>query len=208
MGTGKTLNRGGPALTFAGFVVMCSVVWVFSTLLFEMAACIPLNGAAPDHYSTRFLSKSFGFAMGWNYWYAYSILVPFEITVATMVIQYWNPPVNDAVFISIFFVAITALNYLPVGNSGEAEFAFSSLKLTMLIGIIILSIVLAAGGGPTGVLGSWYWNNPAPANSWIVEGRTGQFVAFVGVLVSIVLPVSRPHSNLDLLLNDGANFTS
>lgn len=195
MGTGKTLNRGGPALTFAGFVTMCSVVWVFSTLLFEMAACIPLNGAAPDHYSARFLSKSFGFAMGWNYWYAYSILVPFEITVATMVIQYWNPPVNDAVFISIFFVVISALNYLPVGNTGEAEFAFSSLKLTLLIGMIILSFVIAAGGGPSGVLaGSKYWNNPGPANSWIVDGGTGQFVAFVGVLVSIVLPVRFSHS--------------
>ncbi|KAJ5807963.1 proline permease PrnB [Penicillium riverlandense] len=147
VGSGKTLSRGGPALALAGFITICSVVWVFSTLLFEMVAYIPLNGAGPDYYTTHFLSKSFGFAMGWNYWYAYSILVPFEITVATLVIQYWNPPVPDAVFISILFVIIVALNYLPVGNAGEAEFAFSSLKLTMLIGIIILSIILAAGGG-------------------------------------------------------------
>lgn len=128
--------------------------------------------------------------MGWNYWYAYSILVPFEITVATLIIQYWNPPVHDAVFITIFFVVIVALNYLPVANSGEAEFAFSSLKLSMLSGILILSVVLAAGGGPSGeTLGFKYWHDPGAANPWIIEGDTGKFVAFLGVLVSVVLPV-------------------
>lgn len=159
--------------------------------MFEMATFIPLNGAGPDTYTTRLLSKSFGFAMGWNYWYAYSILVPFEITVATLVIGYWNPKVPDAVFITILFVVIVGLNYLPVGNSGEAEFCFSSLKLSMLTGIIILSIVIASGGGPTGDrVGFRYWHNPGPANPWIVKGGKGEFVSFIGVLVSVVLPVS------------------
>lgn len=175
------------------------MVWVFSTLLFEMAAFMPLDGAAPDFYVTRFISRSFGFALGWNYWYAYAILVPFEITVATLVIQYWNPPVHDAVFISIFLVVIVGLNYLPVANSGEAEFAFSSLKLTMLAGLIILAIVLAAGGGPSGDrIGFRYWNDPGPANAWLVEGGPGKFVSFLGVLVSVVLPVS---ARLPPLLN-------
>lgn len=190
MGSGKTLSRGGPALALAGFVTICSVVWIFSTLLFEMATYMPLNGASPDQYTSRFLSKSFGFAMGWNYWYAYSILVPFEMTVATLVIQYWNPPVPEAVWIAILFVVINVLNYLPLGDSGEAEFAFSSLKLTMLVGMIILSVVIAAGGGPSGdAVGFRYWSNPGPANAWIVEGSSGQFVSFLGVLVSVVLPV-------------------
>lgn len=196
VGSGRTLSRGGPALTLAGFVTICSIIWVFSTLMFEMAAFIPLNGAGPDTYTTRLLSKSFGFAMGWNYWYAYSILVPFEITVATLVIGYWNPNVPDAVFITILFVVIVGLNYLPVGNSGEAEFAFSSLKLSMLTGIIILSIVIAGGGGPTGdAVGFRYWHNPGPANSWIIDGGKGEFVSFIGVLVSVVLPV-RSNSRL------------
>lgn len=160
-----------------------------------MATFIPLDGAAPDHFATRFLSKSFGFALGWNYWYAYSILVAFEITVATLIIQYWSPPVHDAVFISIFLVVIVGLNYLPVGNSGEAEFAFSSLKLTMLTGLIILSIVIAAGGGPSGdAVGFRYWNDPGAVNTWIVEGDTGRFVAFLGSVVSVVLPVRIPPS--------------
>lgn len=154
---------------------------------------MPQGGAAPDYYATRFVSKSFGFALGWNYWYAYSILVAFEITVATLIIQYWNPPVHDAVFITIFLVVIVGLNYLPVANSGEAEFFFSSLKLTMLTGLIILAIVVAAGGAPSGErIGFRYWHDPGPANAWLVDGSAGRFVSFIGVLVSVVLPVWFP----------------
>ncbi|KAJ3499518.1 hypothetical protein NLG97_g266 [Lecanicillium saksenae] len=191
VGSGRTLSRGGPALTLAGYVTVCCVVYVVSTLMFEMAAFMPLNGVGADTYTTRLLSKSFGFAMGWNYWYAYAILVPFEITVATLVIDYWKPPVSDAVFITILFVVIVGLNYLPVSNSGEAEFAFSSLKLSMLTGIILLSIIIAAGGGPTSDrVGLRYWHDPGPANAWILEGANGKFVSFIGVLVSVILPVS------------------
>ncbi|KKZ67098.1 hypothetical protein EMCG_07208 [[Emmonsia] crescens] len=190
VGSGRTLARGGPAMTFATFVLICSVVWVFSTLLLEIAAYIPLHGSAPDFYSTTFLSKSFGFALGWNYWYAYAILVPFEVTTANLIIQYWDPPVNDAVFITILMVIIVALNYMPVASSGEAEFAFSSLKLSLLLGLILLSIVLAAGGGPSGDrVGFRYWHDPGPANTWIVEGDAGLFVSFLGTLVSVVLPM-------------------
>ncbi|KAJ6779548.1 hypothetical protein PWT90_05172 [Aphanocladium album] len=129
--------------------------------------------------------------MGWNYWYAYSILVPFEITVATLFIDYLNPPVLDAVFITILFVVIVGLNYLPVGNSGEADFAFSSLKLSMLTGIISLSIIIAGGSEPTtDRVGFRYWHNPGPANAWILEGGKGKFVSFIGVLFTVILPLS------------------
>lgn len=178
-------------MLLASFIIICSVVYVFSTILLEMATFLPLHGAAPDSYSTRFLSKSFGFSLGWNYWYAYAILVPFEITTATLIIQYWDPPVNDALFITILLVIIVGLNYMPVASSGEAEFAFSSLKLSLLLGLILLSIIISAGGGPSGErVGFRYWHDPGPANTWIVEGDDGMFVSFLGTLVSVVLPVS------------------
>ncbi|KAJ4150880.1 hypothetical protein LMH87_011609 [Akanthomyces muscarius] len=191
VGSGRTLSRGGPALALAGFVTTSATVWVFATLMFEMAACMPLHGAGADTYATRLLSRSFGFAMGWNYWYAYAMLVPFEVTAATLVVGYWSPPVPDAVLITILVVAVAGLNYLPVGHSGEAEFVFSSLKLGMLTGIMVLSVVVAAGGGPTGDrLAFRYWRDPGPANPWLVAGGKGELVSFIGVLVSVVLPLS------------------
>jgi amino acid permease len=46
----------------------------------------------------------------------------FQITAAGLVIDYWNAPVNIAVWISIMIVVIVGLNALPVKFYGETEF--------------------------------------------------------------------------------------
>ncbi|OAA64968.1 proline permease PrnB [Cordyceps fumosorosea ARSEF 2679] len=197
VGSGRTLSRGGPALTLAGFATTCVVVWVFATLLFELAAALPLRGAGADAYATRLLSRSWGFALGWNYWYAYAVLVPFEMTAAALVVGYWAPPVSDAVFVTILLVVVVGLNYLPVAHSGEAEFAFSSLKLSMLVGTMILSVVVAAGGGPNGdAVGFRYWHDPGPANPWIVPGGGGKFLS---PMFTPLLFFYLPHLKLSFL---------
>ena len=70
-----------------------------------------------------------GFALGWMYWYIFTVTVPAEITAASLVVQYWNSPVNVAVWINIFMVVIIALNCFPVKYYEETEFWFASLKV-------------------------------------------------------------------------------
>lgn len=85
--------------------------------------------------------------MGWLYFYSLGILVPYEITAAGLVIDYWDSPINIAVWITIFIVVIVGLNTLPVQFYGETEFWFASLKVFMMIGLLILSFILFWGGG-------------------------------------------------------------
>lgn len=87
-------------------------------------------------YGNRNVSSSLGFAMGWLYFYSLGILVPYEITAAGLVIDYWESPVNIAVWITIFIVVIIGLNTLPVQFYGETEFWFASLKVFMMIALI------------------------------------------------------------------------
>jgi amino acid transporter len=43
---------------------------------------------------------------------------------------------------------------------GEAEFWFASIKILTIIGLIILGIIIAAGGGPTHIAtGVQYWKS-------------------------------------------------
>lgn len=100
-----------------------------------------------SYYGHRNVSNSLGFAMGWLYFYSLGILVPYEITAAGLVIDYWDSPVNIAVWITIFIVVIVGLNMLPVKFYGETEFWFASLKVFMMIGLLILSFILFWGGG-------------------------------------------------------------
>ena len=45
-----------------------------------------------------------------------------KITAAGLVIDYWNPPDNIALWISIMILVIVGLNALPVRFYGETEF--------------------------------------------------------------------------------------
>ncbi|KAI8984266.1 hypothetical protein BDF20DRAFT_858923, partial [Mycotypha africana] len=42
-------------------------VYCLMTCLGEMATYLPVHGSF-NHYATRFVDSSLGFALGWNYW--------------------------------------------------------------------------------------------------------------------------------------------
>ena len=108
----------------------------------EMSSYLPVVGSSMNHYGSRFFSPSMGFALGWMYWYIFTITVPAKITAATVVVQYWNPPVHVAVWITIFMIVIIALNCFPVKVYGESEFWFASLKVFGIIVLMIMALVL------------------------------------------------------------------
>jgi amino acid transporter len=148
VGSGATLARGGPAFILIAYIIMSILVFFIVAGITEVAAYLPVSGGTMSYYGHRNVSNSLGFAMGWLYFYSLGILVPYEITAAGLVIDYWNSPVNIAVWITIFIVVIVGLNILPVQFYGETEFWFASLKVFMMIGLLVLSFILFWGGGP------------------------------------------------------------
>lgn len=56
--------------------------------------------------------------------------------------------VNPGVFIAVFLVVIVCINYFGIRFFGEFEFWLSTMKVIVIVGLIILSLVLALGGGP------------------------------------------------------------
>ena len=119
---------------------------------------------------------------GWNYWYAYAILVAAEATAGGIVLTYWTTSVNIGVWIAIILAVILILNIFAVALFGEAEFWFASIKLITIIGLIIVSIVIFFGGGPDeGRLGFRYWKNEhgwSAFNPYLMDGSTGNFLAY------------------------------
>jgi yeast amino acid transporter len=112
-------------------------------------------------YSTRFIDPAWGFAMGWNYAMQWLSVLPLELTAAGITVEYWNSTINVGVFITIFFIALTAINMAGVRGYGESEFIFSIIKVVAVVGFIILGIVINCGGGPQGgYIGTQYWSDP------------------------------------------------
>lgn len=188
IGTGAALLRAGPGSIFIAYSVVGFVVFLVMAALGEMAAYLPMS-AGFTGYATRFCDPSLGFALGWTYWFKYIIVTPNQLTAAALVIQYWvdRDRVNPGVFITVFLVVIVCINYFGIKFFGEFEFWLSSLKVITIVGVIILSLVIALGGGPDhDRRGFRYWSNPGAFKEYIMEGASGRFLGFWSTMVTAV----------------------
>jgi len=140
-------------------------------------------------FAYRYVSRTLGFSLGWLYFYSLGILVPYEITAAGLVIEYWNPPTNIGVWITIMIVVIVGLNCFPVGVYGETEFWFAGTKVIMMIGLLFVSVILFFGGGPDhDRLGFRYWEDPGATTTYLETGDLGRFVALLKTFVLAAFP--------------------
>ena len=123
-----------------------------------------------------------------SYWLKYIIVTPNQLTAASLVIQFWVSPekVNPGVFVAIFLVIIFLINYIGgIRFFGEFEFWLSSFKVIVIMGIILFSLIMAAGGGPTGdAPGFRYWSNPGAFAPLYQTGSLGKFIGFWSVMVN------------------------
>ncbi|KAJ9138168.1 Amino acid permease [Pleurostoma richardsiae] len=186
IGTGKALAQAGPGSIFLSYTIIGFLVFLVMAALGEMAAWLPMS-AGFTGYASRFCDPSLGFALGWTYWFKYIIVTPNQLTAAALVIQYWCPrdQVNPGVFIAIFLVVIVCINYFGIRFFGEFEFWLSSFKVITIVGIIILSLVIALGGGPNhDRTGFRYWSNPGAFKTYINDGSSGRFLGFWSTMVT------------------------
>ncbi|KAI0478724.1 amino acid permease [Xylariaceae sp. FL0804] len=158
--SGRALEVGGPASVLLAYLIIGSMLYCTVQALGELAVTFPVAGSF-SAYSTRFLDPSWGFAMGWNYAFQWLIALPLEIIAASVTIGYWNPNLNKAIFVTIFLITVVVINLFGIKGYGEAEFVFAIVKVTAVIGFILLGIVLNIGGSPgSGYIGGLYWRVP------------------------------------------------
>ncbi|KAL5344272.1 hypothetical protein ACLOAV_010776 [Pseudogymnoascus australis] len=179
VGSGGILADTGPAPLFMAYLSMMGVVWCVMNNLAEMVTYLPMKGISVPYFVDRFVDPSLSFAAGWNYWYAYAMLVAAEASAAAIVLDYWKAPVHVAVWITIVLVIILLLNVIAVSFFGEAEFWFASIKLITILGLILLGIILFFGGGPNhDRLGFRYWQDPGAFKKYMSPNETGKFLAY------------------------------
>jgi yeast amino acid transporter len=116
--------------------------------------------------------------------YQLAIGVPIEVTVSAVIIDYWSNNIPTAALITILFVPMILINLVPVNIYGEAEFVFGAIKLTTIIGLILLMLIIDLGGAPNGDrIGFRYWDDPGPMREYLTTGALGRFLAFWKVFI-------------------------
>ncbi|CAM1510661.1 Fc.00g009960.m01.CDS01 [Cosmosporella sp. VM-42] len=174
--SGSSLYKGGPATVLISYLLVGTLQYCTMNALGELCVIFPIAGSF-SAFSTRFLDPSWGFAMGWNYCLQWLFILPLEIIAGAFTISYWNEHLPKAIFVAIFLFAIVVINMFGIKGYGEAEFVFSIIKVTAVIGFILLAIVINIGGQPdSGYIGGTYWKDPGPFNNG--------FKGFCSVLVT------------------------
>lgn len=113
--------------------------------------------------------------MGWNYVFQWAIVLPLELVVAGLTVNYWGANVNVAVWITVFLLVIVIITIFGVLGYAEEEFWVSLLKLATIIIFMIMALVFVCGGGPSDGMYSEYWG----ARTWYSPGAFAD--GFVGV---------------------------
>ncbi len=182
VGSGQALATGGPGFLLICYCLISLMVYSIVTAMVEVSTYLPVSGSSMSYYANRIISPSIGFALGWLYFYSFGIIVAYEITAAAIIIDYWPNNIPTAVWITIMVVVIVGLNFSPVAVYAESEFWFAGIKVIMIIGLLILSLVLMLGGGPThDRLGFRFWQDPGAFQPLLVGGSGGYITSFIYV---------------------------
>ena len=142
--SGATISTAGPGGALAAYAVIGLMVLLLMQSLGEMSAHMPVAGSFQT-YATRFVSPSFGFAMGWNYWFNWAITVAAELVASGLVMSYWLPSVPSWVWAISFLFLLTFLNALSARVYGEAEFWFALIKVITVVVFLISGTLMIFG---------------------------------------------------------------
>lgn len=123
--------------------------------------------------------------MAISYGYCYTIAIASECSAAAVLVSYWTD-LTPAVVITISLVLILWINLMSVRFFGETEVVTGGIKVLCFLGLVIVAIVITAGGGPNHKsIGFKYWNNPG---AWVdyngITGSTGHFLGFLSAFVN------------------------
>ncbi|MFE2169003.1 amino acid permease [Streptomyces sp. NPDC059447] len=137
LGAGKAISKAGPSLILA-YAIVGVIIFFIMRALGELLMYRPVAGSFSD-YAREFLGPFWGYATGWTYWLFWVVTGITEVTAAAKYMAYWTgdsfPQWACAL---IFTVVLYAANLISVKLFGELEFWFSMVKVTAIVGMILI----------------------------------------------------------------------
>ncbi|MBD7970681.1 amino acid permease [Paenibacillus gallinarum] len=144
LASGGAIATSGPGGALIAYAAVGIMVYFLMSSLGELATFMPDSGSFST-YATRFVDPSLGFALGWNFWYNWAITIAAELSAATLIIKYWFPDSNSALWSLLFLLLIVGLNVLSVKGYGESEYWFAFIKIITVVIFLIVGVMMIVG---------------------------------------------------------------
>src|SRR6478609_4169633 len=176
LASGGAIHTAGPGGALLAYAIIGVMVYFLMTSLAELAAYMPEAGSFST-YASRFVDPSFGFALGWNYWYNWAITIAAELSAGALIMKFWFPNSSSILWSALFLLIMFGLNYLSVKGFGESEFWFSLIKVVTVIIFLVIGIMMIFG----------IFNNEAPGfkNFTLGDGPIhGGFFTVLGIFMA------------------------
>ncbi|MET8827439.1 amino acid permease [Streptomyces sp. NPDC004610] len=162
LGAGANIAKAGPSLILM-YALAGVIIFFIMRALGELLLYRPVSGSFAE-YSREFLGPFFGYFTGWTYWLMWVVTGMAELTAAAIYVNYWWPAVPQWVTALVFLIVLFGANLISVKLFGEIEFWFSMVKVTALIGMIVIGLgVLTFGFSAAG-------DTAAVSNLWAFDG--------------------------------------
>ncbi|NBA98586.1 amino acid permease [Pseudomonas sp. R5(2019)] len=147
MGSGVTINQGGPFGAVLAYLVAGLLMYLVMVCLGELSVQMPVSGSFQAH-ATRYIGPATGFMIGWVYWMSWATTVGLEFTAAGMLMTRWFPETPIWYWSALFVGVLFGLNALATRAFGEAEYWFSGIKVAAILGFIVVGVLVIFGGIP------------------------------------------------------------
>ncbi|MEU0391254.1 amino acid permease [Streptomyces sp. NPDC006208] len=148
LGAGKAISMAGPSLILA-YAIAGLVIFFIMRALGELLMYRPVSGSFSE-YAREFVGPFAGFVTGWTYWLFWVVTGMTEVTAAAQYMTYWFD-IPQWVSALIFTIVLYGANLISVKLFGELEFWFSMVKVTAIIGMILICLgILTLGFSDAG----------------------------------------------------------
>ncbi|MEU3553850.1 amino acid permease [Streptomyces fragilis] len=162
LGAGANIAKAGPSLILM-YALAGVIIFFIMRALGELLLYRPVSGSFAE-YSREFVGPFAGYFTGWTYWLMWVVTGMAELTAAAIYIHYWFPGIPQWVSALVFLVVLFGANLISVKLFGEIEFWFSMVKVTAIIGMIVIGLgVLTFGFSAAG-------DTAQVSNLWAFDG--------------------------------------
>lgn len=135
-GSTATIAMAGPSVSLS-YLVGGIIIFLIVRMLGEMSVEEPVSGSF-SYYAAKYWGKFPGFLAGWNYWFLYILVSMAELSAVSIYLSYWFPDLPKWIGVLACLVIITLINLVTVRAYGEIEFWMAGIKISAIIGMILL----------------------------------------------------------------------
>lgn len=149
LGSAGVLKSAGPSMIL-GYLIAGLIAFLMMRQLGEMIVEEPVAGSF-SYFAKKYCGEYAGFLSGWNCSIMYILVGMAELTAVGKYVQFWWPEIPAWLTAMVFFALVNLINLLNVKAFGEAEFWFAIVKVSAIVGMILLGGYLLATAPPDSI---------------------------------------------------------